>query len=201
MKILKNTPLKTKQKISKQVLSQSIKKQTNILNLSKLIIYKNKFFLLGNSDKSNIIFPKSKSKKKKYSYQKDNIYTYLKKTYNNENLITLDASKKIYKMYLKYFFDFLEKKNINILKGKIFNYSKKKNFKYNLFVGVQGLVINIPKKELIKNSEKIYSFNKWKKLSNYYKLKDTLFLYKNIINKKNKSIKISRKKYLTILSK
>jgi len=188
----------------------NILKNTNKdkINFKNFLNYKN------TSVKTDIIIPSKVLKKGKdslilhYDYQKNleyflkinnknNIFLFKHRQYNDNSIITNTMPLKLFKIYLNHFFNFIKKNNIKIVKGRVLYYKYKK-----IFVGINGIVVPISKEKLTYRFKKLSSYKKWNKGCSLYKLiKLSFFCEKIIINNNKINLKISRKKFLKLLRK
>lgn len=177
--------------IDRKLNNKDIQISNDLITSNKIILNKDKYSIIDYTPNKSLIYNTNLK-------NKDNIILLNTRKYNNNNIVTENISRKVYQLYINHFFNYLINNNIKIIKGRIFNYKRKKNL---LYVGVNGLIIPISKGNLTYHSNKLYSYKKWSKGYSLYKLIKLSFFCENIKIENNKiNVKISRKKFLKILN-
>ena len=171
--------------------------------INKVLIYNSVVKVIENTSYSDLIFDKELTNTNK-------IVLHLLKNHNDNNIVTTKFSKNFYKLYLIYFFNFLKKNKISLIKGRILNKTRGCR-KKEIFLGIHGIIIkknmHLTQKFILKCNKKFFGYKKKKKKKlkiNYSnrKFKKLLLSFKTTDCKKNGiSIKISRKTYLKMLHK
>lgn len=183
--------LKNQQKIDKNILNykNTLTKMDTIIPSKILKKNKDSLILEYSHQKSLEYFSEIMDKK--------NLFLFEYRKHNGNSIITDNIPKKLYKLYLNHFFNFIKKNNIKIVKGRVLYY------KYEtIFIAVNGIIVAIPKEKLTYRYKKLYNYKKWNKGCSFYKLIQLSFFCENIIKHNSEiSLNISRKKFLKLLKK